>query len=246
MNSDKSTDLKKIFLNLQEQMIAKLQTDRNIINHPGAKGDATELCWLDMLQSYLPKRYQAEKAFVIDSKSQLSDQIDVVIFDRQYSPFLFNQDETFYVPAESVYAVFEIKQTLSKECIEYASDKAASVRRLYRTNAPIYHAGGLIHKPKKPFNILAGLLTLDTDVKTVDKAYIKNKLSTNPLKRLEMFCVLSVCGFSVEFQEDNRPNVLMSNKENSLIFFFLQLLAKLQKLGTVPAIEIDKYADSIN
>jgi hypothetical protein len=94
-------------MNLQEQMVAQLSTNREVISHPGTKGDATELQWLTMLNAYFPKRYSANKAFVVDSDGHLSEQIDVVVYDRQYSPFLFNQDNAMYVPAESVYAVFE-------------------------------------------------------------------------------------------------------------------------------------------
>ena len=42
-----------------------------------------------------------------------SEQIDVVVFDRQYSPFIFNYEGQTIIPAESVYAVFEAKQTVN-------------------------------------------------------------------------------------------------------------------------------------
>src|SRR5208282_2750568 len=139
----KKIDLNKVFLGLQEQMIAALSTDREIIRHPATKGTATELHWLRMLGDYLPKRYSVDNAFVLDCEGNLSDQIDVVIYDRQYSPFLFNQDGAKHVPAESVYAVLELKQELNGANVLYAAEKAASVRRLRRTIAPIPHAGSL-------------------------------------------------------------------------------------------------------
>ena len=113
----------QLFLGLQKQMIVQLSANRENIVHPGTKGDASELSWIEMLQNYLPQRYQVRKAFVLDSTGELSEQIDIVIFDRHYSPFLFNQDGALYVPAESVYAVIEVKQDLNKEQIEYAGSK---------------------------------------------------------------------------------------------------------------------------
>ena len=86
-----------------------------------------------MLQNYLPQRYQAATAHVVDSQGQFSDQIDVVIFDRQYSPFIFKFEGQVIVPAESVYAVFEAKQVINAEQVKYAQDKAESVRKLART-----------------------------------------------------------------------------------------------------------------
>lgn len=43
--------------------------------------------------------------------------------------FIFKQDDFMYIPAESVYAVFEVKQDV-KGHIEYASQKVESVRKL--------------------------------------------------------------------------------------------------------------------
>lgn len=40
-----------------------------------------------------------------------------MIYDRRYSPFLFNQSGAVFIPAESVYAVFEVKQELSRETV---------------------------------------------------------------------------------------------------------------------------------
>lgn len=60
------------------------------------------------------------------------------------------------------YAVFEIKQNLNKDHMEYAQEKAESVRSLIRSSAPIQHAGGQ-YKPKPLHEILAGVLTTKSD-----------------------------------------------------------------------------------
>ena len=62
-------NLNQIFLNLQRQMIQKLSSDREIIFHPTAKGDASEINWIEWLKTYLPRRYEVDKAFVIDSNN---------------------------------------------------------------------------------------------------------------------------------------------------------------------------------
>ena len=131
---ENTVSLKQLFLHLQKQMAAQLTTNRECIPHQGEKGEASEKCWQDVLRK-LPRRYGIEKAFVVDSLDQCSDQIDIVIFDQQYSPFIFDQNGVKYVPAESVYAAIEVKQEIDKSTIEYAGSKAASVRKLKRTNA---------------------------------------------------------------------------------------------------------------
>ena len=96
-----------------------------------------------MLAQYLPKRYRVASAHVVDSIGNFSDQIDAVVFDRQYSPFIFTYANQLIVPTESVYAVFEAKQTADANLVKYAQDKVASVRSLHRTSLPIPHAGGV-------------------------------------------------------------------------------------------------------
>src|SRR6202034_249860 len=106
---------------------------------------ASERPWLDLLSRYLPKRYRATSAFVIDSLGRRSRQIDIAIFDNLYSPLLFPHKSGLHTPAESIYAVFEVKPTFSKQWIRDAAEKAASVRSLHRTSL-------------RPMPILAGIL----------------------------------------------------------------------------------------
>src|SRR3954470_21851007 len=100
MPKKKRVNLRDVFRGLQDQMEVKLTLNRKIVGHPGAKGLATELEWISMLSTYLPRRYCADKAFVIDSKGHVSDEIDIVIYDRQYSPFILHQNGVVFIPAE--------------------------------------------------------------------------------------------------------------------------------------------------
>ncbi len=241
MTVNKKIDIREIFLGLQRQMRSKLSLNRKILTHPVSKGDASELEWVDMLGNYLPRRYQVEKAFVIDFKGTVSDQIDIVIFDRHYSPFLLKQNGATYVPAESVYAVIEVKPQLNPENIRYAGKKALSVRKLERTNAPIVHAGGTINDTKKPFKILAGLLTLDGSCSNG----VKNEIKKLPEKqRISFGCSLEGGAFVVAY--GGKITFEKSKKDDGLIFFFLKLLSALQSLGTVPAMNIETYIKQLN
>lgn len=240
-----TVDLRGLFLGLQQQLIAGLQTSRKTIKHPGTKGDASELRWVEMLSSYLPQRYQAAKAFVLDCEGQISDQIDIVIFDRQYSPFFFNQNNALYVPAESVYAAIEVKQDIDKNVIEYAGSKASSVRQLRRTSSRIPHAGGQF-PPKDHSGILSGIVALDCRWKL---PFGNNLLSSirglSQQKRIDLGCALRAGAFDISYLDDAEPILETCAAEESLVFFFLHLLARLQQLGTVPAMDITQYAKSL-
>jgi hypothetical protein len=228
-------------------MIAKLSTNRKNIAHATTKGETSELNWIEWLRAYIPKRYKVDKAFVIDSNNIISEQMDLVIYDRHYSPFVFNQDGALYIPAESVYAVFEVKQELNKGHIEYAGKKIDSVRRLYRTSAPIVHIGGTTQATKPPFCILGGILTLNSAWNPALGLPLENSVKELSLSsKIDLGCVLSEGSFKTLYQDNKYISTEFSTKEESLIYFFLKLLMELQKLGTVPAMDINAYAVALD
>ena len=75
----------KLLAGLHDNIHQQLATSRSAFVRPGTKGDASEHVWLELLPIYLPKRYQAASAHVVDSQGEFSDQMDVVVFNRQYT-----------------------------------------------------------------------------------------------------------------------------------------------------------------
>lgn len=228
------------FLRQQEKMEAELREVRTVQDHPTARGDGTELHWLEMLQKRLPARYRAERAFVIDADGNRSQQIDIVIHDRQFCPVLLDTAGGIHIPAESVYAVLEVKQDLTKGQIKYAGEKIASVRRLRRTSAEFVHATGRSRTLPKP--ILGGILTFESGWSpALGGAFEASLSATLPDERLDLGCALCDGGFEVTYDEVGNLEVTRSEAESSLIFFFLRLLHRLQQIATVPAIDYLDY-----
>lgn len=191
---------------------------------------------------YLPKRYHAAKATVIDSNGNKSDQIDVVLYDAHYSYLVCRHKGILYIPAESVYAVFEVKQNISKANMQYAGKKAESVRTLYRTSAPIPHAGGQ-YEPKIPHRILAGVLTSRSSWSKPFGTPFKNCLEAYEEKqRVDIGCVLNEGAFSFDYE---MKKLKTSGPSESLVFFFMELLTVLQRMGTVPAIDLAAYSRAL-
>ncbi len=223
---------------LHDDIQERLARARKAFGHPGTKGDASEGVWLELLQTYLPKRYQAASAHVVDSHGAFSDQIDVVVFDRQYSPFIFSFQGQTVIPAESVYAVFEAKQSVNAEQVAYARGKVASVRALQRTSLPIPHAGG-VYPPKPLQHIIGGLLTLESDWNpALGDPLIKALTSGDMLDRLDLGCVAAHGVFSCDTERDG---VVTPMRKPATAFLF-ELIARLQEQATVPMIDIRAYA----
>ena len=233
--------LKELFKGLQEEMAATLKLSK-YMSHPVDKGDNSEYCWIDWMRRYLPKRYSVDKATIIDSKGMESDQIDAVIYDRQYSYLAFNQNGRLYLPAESVYVVFEIKQTLNRQYIEYAANKAKSVRVLHRTSNPVIYSIGK-QSAKKLHTILSGILTTDIGWKdNFGKAFKKELKIHTGFSQIDCGCALNAGSF---FYDSATQSVITGTAQESLVSFFLHLLSKLQAMGTVPAIDLNAYAKTL-
>lgn len=244
--------LNKVYKTMQEEMISRLNYGSIPIVHPGTKGDETESNWREWFETYLPKRYKVDKGIIIDSNGNQSDQIDIIIYDTQYSYLVLKHNDTLLVPAESVYAVFEVKPNLNKVNMEYASEKVKSVRELRRSSVSIKYAGGQ-YKPKPLHEIIGGLLTTGCDwEKPIASNVAKYINGSNKNERLDIVSsikdstyVVDNNDFEENYDENQKGSIQFCDGENSLVFLLLNLLKKLQKIGTVPAIDFLEYAKSI-
>lgn len=234
--------LRAAFATEQECLIPKLKSSSRI-THAGDRGEVNEQHFIDFLRKYLPNRYTVEKAIVIDSTGAVSDSIDIVVFDRQYTPTLLDNDKHRYVPAEAVYAVFECKPTINKQMLEYAADKAASVRKLHRTSVAIHTANGTL-PAKKHFEIIAGILAINVEwADGLGKSFKEVHASLTGSRAID--CGFAATGASFDVY-DGAGNYRFGPAENALAYFAFRLLYGLQPKATVPAVDWMAYANRLS
>jgi hypothetical protein len=202
------------------------------------KGDASEGIWLELFQNYLPHRYRAANALVVDSLGTFSEQIDVLVFDRQYSPFIFVYEGQTIVPAESVYAAFEAKQTITAPLVDYSKRKIASVRKLHRTSLPIPHAGGT-YPAKIPSHIVGGILTLESGwTPPLGESLTEALAGGDKEGNLDLGCVAAHGTFACDSTGCHK----ITPEGKPATAFLFELIARLQDSATVPMIDIRAYA----
>lgn len=105
------------------------------IQHRLTKGEERETVVVkEYLKKYLPAKYGVTAGEIIDSDGNISKQQDIIIFDYLNTMPLFsldNDSETqSRVPIENVYAVIEVKSSLSNSEIDDAIEKYDSVTKL--------------------------------------------------------------------------------------------------------------------
>jgi hypothetical protein len=222
---------------LHDRVTADLQAARAAIAHPGAKGDGSEKVWHRLFKTYLPMRYVVDKATIMDSKGAFSHEIDVVLYDRQYTFLIFELEGVKVIPIEAVYAVFESKQEINGEHIEYAQRKAASVRGLHRTSAEVMTIDG--PKTATPQPILAGFLAFENGWKSDPGVFLEKAFAgVAESGRLDLGCIAAYGTFGCEGRECHTT----IQHDKSVTCFLLDLITKLQKIGTAPAIDMAAYA----
>jgi len=234
--------LREAFASEQTCLVANLRSSSRI-THAGDRGEVNEQHFIDFLRHYLPNRYTVEKAIVIDSLGNVSQSIDVVVFDRQYTPTLLDNDKHRYVPAEAVYAIFECKPKIDKGYLEYAAEKAASVRNLKRTSVEIHHAGGTF-PAKKHFDIVAGILAIDVGWKDGFGESFRTVHSNLTGDRL-VDCGFAATGATFDVFAGTGA-YSYGPTDNALAYFVFRLLSKLQSLATVPAVDWMAYAEMLS
>jgi hypothetical protein len=263
-------DIKLMFEGLQNQMVSQLNTNRKFITHPGSKGDALENAWIEWLRKYLPNRYSVDKAIVIDFEGNTSHQIDIVIYDNWFTPFIFSQNGFHYIPAEGVYAVFEVKPDINgtvggKNHIQYACEKIESVRILKRTSTTMINSGRTM-EPRPLTKIIGGILTSTNTYTRTNNDTIEKHIKENTIfKGIDIGCIADYGSFYVDYdgKENNGvtelwkryedyyakrtfKSMIFSNPDISLVSFFLQFTRYLQQaIGTIPAIDLNEYSKSI-
>ncbi len=259
-------DLKILFEGLQQAMVGELGLNRAIIAHPGSTGDALENSWIEMLRKYLPNRYSVDKAMVVDCEGHVSEQVDIVVYDNFYTPFVFQQNGFKYIPAEGVYAVFEVKPDFygtsdGISYIKYAGKKVASVRALKRTSVGIINAG--VNYPARTLTPIIGGILANTCMLKQD-TFVKHLEELEGDEKLDLGCAADKFAFVVDYEQGDTlitddiksvkkfneekkiRNVMFSKPENSIFTFVLQLSHYIQQaIGTIAAIDYQAYLHAV-
>jgi len=235
--------LQNCFAGEQKSLKSQLELSATSITHDSTMGEVNENHFISFFEKHLPKRYCVDKGIAIDSKGQTSEQIDIVIYDNQYTPILLFQKTHRYIPAEAIYAVFECKPAVNRTCLKYAGQKAASVRVLHRTSVPVPNIYG-VARAKKLHPIVAGIIATDIEWKDgFGKAF--NRIHKSLIGDKSLDCGLAVSGHCFDTFNANQ-SIVIGPKEQALVYFLFRLLQRLQEMATAPAADWNLYASVLS
>ena len=123
----------------------------NVSNHYPTQGSYRENVWKSLFEMIVPKKYCIDQGvFIIDSYGHKSREVDLVIFDEMYTPYIFNYGEIKFIPIEAVAAVVQCKskegtyENVSewRKSIETLVTSMDSVARMAQSMVDNYEIGG--------------------------------------------------------------------------------------------------------
>ena len=129
-------DMQEVF-DLDAKVIAKAREMAHIVHGSNIKaaGNEIEQEVRNYLRRMLPPTYYVTHGHLIDTESNVSPQLDVIIADSFSLPSLLTtKDGTEYVPATSVFAIGEVKSTYyhAKKYYEDFRDTLAVISQMNR------------------------------------------------------------------------------------------------------------------
>ena len=127
--------MNKYYEGLTARMRSEIKTISDAMSHQGEKGRNNELVLKQFLEQHLAKQYTVSTGKVLSAAGDESDQVDLIIHDRQNTPELVLAHAWRLVPIETVFAVISVKTTLNRPELRCAMASIESVRKLPRTAA---------------------------------------------------------------------------------------------------------------
>ena len=106
--------------NLNKMMVEEMNLASE---HGGLTGNYREEMWVKFFRSILPQKFSlAQGVIIIDSRGNVSKEVDIAAFDEQYTPYVFQYNTLKFIPIEAVALVIECKSTKpdNPELIEWA------------------------------------------------------------------------------------------------------------------------------
>lgn len=136
VNIDKVLDtILENYKRLEQSMVHELyfQTE-----HGTTIGTFREVLWKDLFEQLVPKKFVVEQSvFIMDSKGKVSKEVDLVILDEIYTPYIFRQGHLKFIPIEAVAVAIECKSenldaTVIKNWTQSINDLKTSDRGIAR------------------------------------------------------------------------------------------------------------------
>ncbi|HNB25404.1 MAG TPA: hypothetical protein PLR41_00455 [Alphaproteobacteria bacterium] len=207
-------------LSAEERLLLDLRYQRNIAVDGFDSGLPFESAVRREIGNLLPNRYSVTKGHVLDRAGNSAGDCDIAIFNGDWCSTLEGElsgsSAKTLLPIEGVYAIGEVKQTLSSKTLDEAMEKLVSCQRLRR---PRTFAHRLVenregdscpHGLTNPLFsfVIAGGVSTDIDLKKLIDRFFDISKQLSRLELVRVLCVLGQGAVSWAFFDPDRRGEL--------------------------------------
>ncbi|RRD40653.1 hypothetical protein EII29_01585 [Leptotrichia sp. OH3620_COT-345] len=199
------------YKNWEKELVTQLTYEWK--SHGSTIGENREEVWKSLFERIIPKKFHiARSVFIIDSKRNCSREVDLAIYDEQYTPYIFNYGVLKFVPIEAVAAVIECKSSGIKK--EKIKDWLDSFKDLKTSQEASVRIAGRIHHGNDKINST--------------KAFINTQTETRPIKILCRTSKIKECfdGFDITMgtkKNKEKLQIIFDSKNENLMEWYLKL-----------------------
>lgn len=154
-------DIRSNYRKLEHELVTQLSYE---VEHDVTTGTNREELWVDFFRRIIPKKFNiARSVFIIDSNAKCSREVDIAIYDEQYTPYIFNYGNIKFVPIEAVAAVIQCKskKLKAKVLVEWVN----SITDLKTSHDSIARLATHIHIGDNENNHILPIQTSTTPIK---------------------------------------------------------------------------------
>ena len=104
--------LSEILEDITDKLRSEIIQSQKITSHTYSKGYYIEEIIREFLRRYLPPSLGVARGFVVDVDGNISNELDIIIFNQNKTPMFYSSGDSRVIPIETVIAVIEVKKNL--------------------------------------------------------------------------------------------------------------------------------------
>lgn len=175
------TDIIHNYKNMEKEIAKQLNYG---IDHGTTLGSNREYIWKSLFERIIPKKFNIDRSvFIMDSFGNISKEVDLAIYDEQYTPYIFRYGTIKFIPIEAVAAVIECKSSKVKE--DALSNWVESINKLSTGTNSIVRINGHIN-----YGIDLGKLDEEDKITQTSTTPIKILCHMGTINAIEKFDII--------------------------------------------------------
>jgi len=124
-------DLANVFKGINKKMLDDFDYISKQVEHKPSKGEIREIeIANEYLKKYIPFNIGVSTGEIVSIDNQVSSETDIVLYEKNSTPYLMSSESYQVFPIECVYGVIEVKSFLDKAQLYDSFQKINSVKKM--------------------------------------------------------------------------------------------------------------------